>query len=302
MNVETMRVSGRTEATSSSLRIPDCPQVSRSSSAWDQKFSSCSASVLSGAPVKLLSKSTVLVKTLPDIYVYIHLYTCVCVCSVTQSYPTLCNPMDCSPPCPWDSPAKNTGVGCHFLFQGIFPTTGIEPESPAGRFFAPFGKPKYIRVCVCVCVCVCAHVCHAVLNCFSCVQFFVTLWAVDCQSPLSMGFSRHKYQSGWPCPPPGDLPDPGIEPSSLMSSALAGGFFTTSTTWEAYIYTHVFGSRISLPFISHTKQRFILDLAFFQLWPPSQASSNRKTLQGIKNVSKTGKTMVLLTEFTDIAE
>ena len=81
MNVETMRVSGRTEATSSSLRIPDCPQVSRSSSAWDQKFSSCSASVLSGAPVKLLSKSTVLVKNLPNIYVYIHLYTCVCVFS-----------------------------------------------------------------------------------------------------------------------------------------------------------------------------------------------------------------------------
>ena len=82
MNVETRRVSGRTEATSSSLRIPDCPQVSRSSSAWDQKFSSCSASVLSGGPVKLLFKSTVLVKNLPDTYVYIHLYTCVCVQSL----------------------------------------------------------------------------------------------------------------------------------------------------------------------------------------------------------------------------
>ena len=44
-----------------------------------------------------------------------------------------------------------------------------------------------------------------------------------------------------PCPPPGELPDPGIEPSSLTSSALAGGFFTTSATWGAlclYTYTH----------------------------------------------------------------
>ena len=48
-----------------------------------------------------------------------------------------------------------------------------------------------------------------------------------------MGFSRQEYWSGLPCPPPADLPDPGIEPVSLMSPALAGGFFTTSTTWEA---------------------------------------------------------------------
>ena len=56
---------------------------------------------------------------------------------------------------------------------------------------------------------------------------------VACKAPLSMGFSKQEYQTGLPCPPPGDLPDPGIEPSSLMSPELAGGFFTTSTTWEA---------------------------------------------------------------------
>ena len=69
-----------------------------------------------------------------------------------QSCPTLCNPMDCSPPgsSPWDSPGKTTGVGCHALLQGIF------------------------------------------------------------------------------------LTDPGIEPTSLMSPALADGFFTTSATWEAH--------------------------------------------------------------------
>ena len=48
-----------------------------------------------------------------------------------------------------------------------------------------------------------------------------------------MGFSRQECWSGLPCPPSGDLPDSGIEPTSLMSPALAGGFFTTSATWEA---------------------------------------------------------------------
>ena len=53
------------------------------------------------------------------------------------------------------------------------------------------------------------------------------------QAPLSMGLSRQEYWCGLPCPPPGDLPRPGIEPLSLVSPAWAGGFFTTSTTWQA---------------------------------------------------------------------
>ena len=61
----------------------------------------------------------------------------------------------------------------------------------------------------------------------------VTLWTIACQAPLSMGFSRQEYWSGLPYSPPGDLPDPGIKPSSLMSPALADRFFTTSATWEA---------------------------------------------------------------------
>ena len=75
---------------------------------------------------------------------------------------------------------------------------------------------------------------HAyMLSHFSQAQLFVTLWTVACQAPLSMGFSRQEYWSGLPCPPPGDLPDPGIKPTSLMSPALTGRFFTTSATWEA---------------------------------------------------------------------
>ena len=60
---------------------------------------------------------------------------------------------------------------------------------------------------------------------------------MDCshQAPLSMGFSRQEYWGGLSCPPPGDLPDPGIEPLPLMSPALAGGFFTTSATWGALV-------------------------------------------------------------------
>ena len=73
------------------------------------------------------------------------------------------------------------------------------------------------------------------LSCFNRVQLFATLWNVVYQAPLSMGVSRQEYWSGLPFIPPGDLPDPGIEPPSLVSPALAGGFFTTSSTWEAHI-------------------------------------------------------------------
>ena len=62
--------------------------------------------------------------------------TLVCLRSVAQSCPTLCDPMDCSPPgpsVPGDSPGKNPGVGCHALFQGIFPTQGSNPDLPHCR-------------------------------------------------------------------------------------------------------------------------------------------------------------------------
>ena len=71
-----------------------------------------------------------------------------------------------------------------------------------------------------------------VLSHFSRVQL-CDLWTAAHQAPLSMGFSRQGYWSGLPCPPPQDLPDPGIEPMSLKSPVLAGWFFTTNATGEA---------------------------------------------------------------------
>ena len=66
------------------------------------------------------------------------------------------------------------------------------------------------------------------LSRFSHVRLATTLWTVAHQVSLLMRFSRQEYWSGLPCSPLGDLPDPGTEPMPLKSSALVGGFFTTS--------------------------------------------------------------------------
>ena len=59
------------------------------------------------------------------------------------------------------------------------------------------------------------------LSCFSRVRRFATLWTLAHRASLSMGFSRQEYWIGLPCPPPGDLPDPGIESSSLLVNHFA---------------------------------------------------------------------------------
>ena len=71
-------------------------------------------------------------QTMYGIYTY-----CAELCLVAQLHPTLCHPMDCSPPGSsvlGDSPGKNTGVGCHALLQGIFPTQGSNPGLPHFRW------------------------------------------------------------------------------------------------------------------------------------------------------------------------
>ena len=69
------------------------------------------------------------------------------------------------------------------------------------------------------------------LSCFSHVCLFVTPWTVAHQVLPFVGFSRREQWSGLPCPPAGDLPDPGTEPQTLVS--LHGRLCTTCATWEA---------------------------------------------------------------------
>ena len=90
-----------------------------------------------------------------------------------------------------------------------------------------------------------SHVC--MLSCFCWVWLFAIPWTLACQVPLSMKFSRQEDWSGLPCPPPGHLPDPGIEPTSITSPAVAGGFFTTRATWEAHTYTYIHSLLDSIP-------------------------------------------------------
>ena len=77
-------------------------------------------------------------------------------------------------------------------------------------------------------------VCACVLSHFSGVQIFVTLWTASHQAPLSKGFTRQEYWSGLPFPAPGDLPNPGTEPTSLIFPALASRFFANSAKWETH--------------------------------------------------------------------
>ena len=100
------------------------------------------------------------------------------------------------------------------LYTFIIPITEISPKSSLFRI--PFN---------CDTVCVLSH--------FSSVWLFATLWTVAGQAPQSIRFSRQEYWSGLPCSPPWDLPDPGMEPVSLISPALTNRFFTTSASWEA---------------------------------------------------------------------
>ena len=74
---------------------------------------------------------------------------------------------------------------------------------------------------------------------------------IYCQAPLFMGFCRQEYWSGLPFTSPGDLPDPGIQPASLTYSPLAGGFFTTSSTWEVPPLSNISVGNLNSFLLSH---------------------------------------------------
>ena len=108
------------------------------------------------------------------------------------------------------------------------------------------------------------HTC--VLSRYRRARLLVTPWTVAHQALLSMGFSRQKHWSGLACLPPGDLPDPGIQLKSLMSSALAGGFFTTSTTWEVHSITG--DSQIFINKTLHFLKKFVQNWVCFSNLTP----------------------------------
>ena len=105
-------------------------------------------------------------------------------------------------------------VGSSLLGSGSQPQILSKPWS-AGKAMSP-ALDQVTGMCV--------------LSHFSSVWLYATLWTVAHQAALTMGFSNQEYWSRSPYPPPGDLPDPGIEPVSLTSLALAGRFFTFSVT------------------------------------------------------------------------
>ena len=91
---------------------------------------------------------------------------------------------------------------------------------------------------------------------------FVVLWIIACQAPLSMGFPRQEYWSGLPFPPPGDIPEIGIKPTSLASPALAGGVFIAEPLGKpiSIQYIHaIFALDHQLPFrVNENKKTLIL--------------------------------------------
>ena len=99
--------------------------------------------------------------------------------------------------------------------------------------------------------------CCAVVSHFSHAQLFETLWTVTLQAPLSMGFSRQGYWSGLPCPPPGDLADPGTEPWSLMSPLWQAGSLPPGSPMQGFVCVVL--SRVQLFTTPPTRLLYPLD-------------------------------------------
>ena len=161
---------------------------------------------------------------------------------------------------PWNFPGKNTGGGCHFLLQGIFPTQGLNLQLlcllhwqadslPLSHMGSPmpilhilylssvYLYTSYYAIAL-------NHYIYSTLYMLSCSVVSSSLWPhglyVAHQAPVSMGFSRQEYWSGLPLPAPGNLPDPGIKPVSPVFLALAGRFFTTIILWGRHgSFTHL---------------------------------------------------------------
>ena len=136
---------------------------------------------------------------------------------VAWSYVTLCNPIDCSP----------TGTSIHGInkartveWRGDYSNHHFAVEKRAQKSQSSCLRSLWNRRAG-----IGMHCCYLVAK--LCLTLFVIPRTAAHQAPLSVGFPRQEYWSGLPFPSPGDLPDPGMEHTSLASPALAGGFFTT---------------------------------------------------------------------------
>ena len=127
---------------------------------------------------------------------------------------------------------KNIGVSCHFLLPGIFPTEGSNTHllhwQEDSLPLSHLGSPPILSQCAALCL----------LSYFSCVLFCATLW---------------------------DLPDPGIEPVSLKSPALAGRLFTTSATWEAPIIHFPVSLLLLCPALTEEMNHYLAQFSSVQL-------------------------------------
>ena len=153
------------------------------------------------------------------IYIYIYIFwtsslTSICIqCSITCFWFYFS-----SLPSPLSSPCNNPGSGNSHNLSG-----SLQCLPKWSLCLQACSSTSLVRAHV-VCV-------KSLQSCLIlCDPDLCDLWAVAHQS---MGFSKHECWSGFPCPLPGDLPDPELEPTSFISLELAGGFFTTNATYEA---------------------------------------------------------------------
>ena len=115
---------------------------------------------------------------------------------------------------------------------------------------------------------------------FSHLQLFGTPWTVACQAPPSMGFPRQGYWSGLPFPPPGGLPDPGIEAASTQAPALAGRFFTPEPPGKLSSWPRSsIRQETNLP-LSHSLTCSFMDLFIYSL-PDSSIHSFTQSLKAL---------------------
>ena len=111
----------------------------------------------------------------------------------------------------WESHYTNHPAICHLYSTRYHSSPFITVNTDLSSFLIA------ARISICTWMCICTHMC--MISSFSHMQVFVTLWTAARQAPQSIGFSRQGYWSGLPFPPPGDLPDLTIEPTSPASSA-----------------------------------------------------------------------------------